>query len=146
MTNNKTNTATHAKAMAYMLDKEVWSVYKGEGAKYAIGGPTVELLLNSYNKKYGTSYSCEVQHEYGYVPPDVSFSTSDSLYVITNRPQGEYTDEYFVASPLTFKMGGVQHNEYVMRSYISRKHNVQRNAEMVGGILYGVLVLDLWCV
>lgn len=103
--NNKTNTAINAKAMAYMLDKEVWSVYKGEGAKYAIGGPTVELLLNSYNKKYGTSYSCEVQHEYGYTQPYVSFSTSDSLYVITKRPQGEYTQNYFVASPYTWKTG-----------------------------------------
>lgn len=32
-------------AVAYMLDTEVWSVYKGEKADYAIGGPTIEMVM-----------------------------------------------------------------------------------------------------
>lgn len=41
----------NAKAVAYLMNQEVWKDYKdSEGkASYAIGGPTLELFVNSYN-------------------------------------------------------------------------------------------------
>ena len=37
------------KAVAYMLDTNTWSVYAGDKADYAIGGPTIELFFKSYD-------------------------------------------------------------------------------------------------
>ena len=54
------------KAVAYMLDTNVWSVYKGEKAEYAIGGPTIELFFKSYNKKYETNYVAGATSVIGY--------------------------------------------------------------------------------
>lgn len=62
----KNSTATHMKALAYMLDTNVWNVYKGDKASYAIGGPTIELLMKSYNQKYGVDYRARVKSSSGY--------------------------------------------------------------------------------
>ena len=48
---------SNAKAIAYLMDQDVWDEYKdSEGnASYAIGGPTLELFMNSYNKSEETT-------------------------------------------------------------------------------------------
>ncbi len=116
--NNKTNTGDNAKAVSYLLDTNVWSVYKGDRAEYAIGAPTIELLIKSYNQKYKTNYSVSVTHEYGYtLNGTISFSTTDTLYVTNNRPTGEYTYSYFIASPSYFVQSGAPRNTDVMDVY-----------------------------
>ena len=60
------STYGNMKATAYMLDTNVWSVYAGEKAEYAIGGPTIELFFKSYNKKYGTAYVASAINNKGY--------------------------------------------------------------------------------
>ena len=82
------------KAIAYMLDTIAWSGFAGEQAEYAIGGPTVEMILDSYNQKYGEQYAAEAKNAYGYkVSKDGTtwsdgisrmFKTSDPLYVINS--------------------------------------------------------------
>ena len=48
-----TSTNNNMKAVAYMLDTNAWSGFREEGvAEYAIGGPTIELLFEAYNKAY----------------------------------------------------------------------------------------------
>ena len=48
--NNSTSTNPNIKAVAYILDKNVWNtLYKGTNAEYAIGGPTVEMFVKSWN-------------------------------------------------------------------------------------------------
>ena len=49
---NSTN--TNMKAVAYMLDTDVWSTFTDDDrkAEYAIGGPTLDLFCESYNQKY----------------------------------------------------------------------------------------------
>ena len=54
------------KAIAYLLDTDVWNVYKADKAEYAIGGPTVELLMASYNNKKGTDYQAKAVSKIGY--------------------------------------------------------------------------------
>ena len=44
------------KDIAYMCDTSVWNIFKTNKADFVIGGPTLELLFKSYNKKYGTNY------------------------------------------------------------------------------------------
>ena len=62
------STKNNMKAVAYMLDTTAWNskFLDNDKADYAIGGPTVELLLKSYNEKYGTSYLSEATSEIGY--------------------------------------------------------------------------------
>lgn len=83
------------KAVAYMLDTDVWSVYAGDKAEYAIGGPTIELFFKSYNKKYGTQYVAEAVSEKGYLVGDGSGNATewelklkvpdDPLYIKTSE-------------------------------------------------------------
>jgi len=47
---NLSSTESGIKAVAYMLDTEIWSDYVGNDAEFAIGGPTLELLFTAYNK------------------------------------------------------------------------------------------------
>ncbi len=48
--NNRVSTATNMKAVSYMMDQETWEDFKGIGAEYVIGAPTLELLYSAYNK------------------------------------------------------------------------------------------------
>ena len=51
--NAYTSTSSNMKAVAYMLDTNAWSGFREEGvAEYAIGGPTIELLFEAYNKAH----------------------------------------------------------------------------------------------
>ena len=50
---NFTSAEDNMKAVAYMLDTNAWSGFREEGvAEYAIGGPTIELLFEAYNKAH----------------------------------------------------------------------------------------------
>ena len=91
-----TSSNNNMKAVAYMLDTDVWNVYKTDKAEYAIGGPTVEMLFASYNKKYGVDYQAKAVSAIGYqISKDGGanwansysgmLSSSDSLYVISSN-------------------------------------------------------------
>ncbi len=64
--NNYESTDVNMKAVAYMLDTDIWTekfIGKKEGndkVEYVIAGPTIEQIFNSYNNKYGTKYSAKV--------------------------------------------------------------------------------------
>lgn len=64
--NGETSTNDNMKAVAYMLDTDVWSVFAGTNAEYAIGGPTIELLFNSANGKNKSSYIAQAISKNGY--------------------------------------------------------------------------------
>ncbi len=42
----------NAKVMAYMMDVNAWSGFASMCAEFSIGGPTLELLINSHNELY----------------------------------------------------------------------------------------------
>ncbi len=97
------------KAVAYMLDTNVWSVFKGDKAEYAIGGPTIELLVKSYNQKYGTNnHQVSANNGLGYqwsVDGGTSW-TNDGCIDILGGNDGLYNsistdlaDGYWIASP-----------------------------------------------
>ena len=94
------------KAIAYMLDTKVWNVFAGEQAEYAIGGPTIELLVKSYNKKNTTNYIVGAMGEEGYGIKDnledsswsssLNLENSQGLYVIKSEDKAS---AYYIASP-----------------------------------------------
>ena len=59
---NDTSTADNAKAVAYLMDQDVWDEYKDSEGKvsYAIGSPTLEVFINSYNKSKETAQEVEI--------------------------------------------------------------------------------------
>ena len=50
-----TSTNPNIKAVAYMMDTSVWSSFAG-GKGFAIGGPTLELFIKSFNTKASTKF------------------------------------------------------------------------------------------
>ena len=65
---NYSSTNNNMRAVAYMMDTTAWNskFLDINKAEYVIGGPTIELLLKSYNEKYGTSYVAGATSETGY--------------------------------------------------------------------------------
>lgn len=123
------STNNNMKAVAYMLDTDIWSKYAmTDKAEYAIGGPTVELLFKSYNKKYSTQYLAKATTSAtGYVISmnngenwkisySGMFSTSDSLYVPTST--NKVNSGMWLASP------SISNTNYVMYAgYIGQVSN-----------------------
>ena len=112
-TKGYSSTSDNMKVVAYMLDTNAWSKYKGADADYAIGGPSIEMIMKSYSQKYGVDYRARAENPNGYQISnngdsnwsydyyDEMLSKSDSLYVI-GVPEFAYTIDatgYWVASP-----------------------------------------------
>ena len=54
---NSTSINTNIRAVAYMLDTDIWNpIYKNEYAEYAIGGPTLEMFCASYKDTHKNNY------------------------------------------------------------------------------------------
>ena len=107
------STNNNMKAVAYLLDKAIWTdKFKGNGAEYVVGGPSLDMVLSSYNQFTNQSnlYQSRAENSIGYKMSDdsgtswnYSSSTSskyltqgDTLYRIssTNNAYG-----YLVSSP-----------------------------------------------
>ena len=57
------------KAVAYLLDKSIWTdKFKGNGAEYVVGGPSLEMIFDSYNQFTSQShmYQAEAISDIGY--------------------------------------------------------------------------------
>lgn len=67
-----------------MLDTDIWEIYASNYAEYAIGAPTLEMLFDSYNRRYGTEYIAIIKDSTGYVLNRELFAKDDQLYVITD--------------------------------------------------------------
>ena len=104
------STANNMKAVAYMLDKEAWSGYKGEKADYAVGGPSIEMIMKSYSQKHNVNFKAQASSATGYQVSNNGgssytnsinnmLSTTDSLYVISDT-SGAYG--YWVSSPSAY--------------------------------------------
>ena len=106
-------------AIAFMLDTNRWNtLYKGNGADYAIGGPTLDLLSASYNKyyedgapnkgvqtiKYIATYSGGYHVGTGTAVPtgtSLGIAASNSLYALGNSTNhGTIAINMLIASPM----------------------------------------------
>ena len=106
-TKGYSSTNNNMKAVAYMLDTNAWSIYAGEYAEYAVGGPSIEMLMASYSEKCGVDYRARANSNIGYqtskdgglswkATQGEMLSRSDETYVIksTSNAYG-----YWVTSP-----------------------------------------------
>lgn len=108
---NYSSTNSNMKAVAYMLDKNAWSSFEDRGGvtSYVVGGPTIEILLESYNKKYGTCYQAKAMSESNSVGYKLSYdggkNWGDALPNLNtkNNPYGSNSTDalgMFLASPI----------------------------------------------
>ena len=118
--NNYTSTYNNMKAVAYMLDKDIWSDFANRTvAEYAVGGPSVEMLLKSYCEKVPEKkdlYKTQASSATGYQVSNNGgtsyanvisgmLSTSEDLYVL---PKNKGANAMWLASPSAYS------NTYVM--------------------------------
>ena len=86
-----TSTNESIRAVAYMMDTNVWGVYAGAKAEYAMGGPTIELFSASYKQTHPNKYvECNSIDEYGY---KVKLNT-DSSYKYVVELQDDFNHIY----------------------------------------------------
>ena len=86
------STNKNAKAVAYMMDTNVWSTYAGTNAEYAMGGPTLEMYCASYKQTHSSKYvECQANST-GY---QVKWNTDSSWsYAISGLPQDDFNKIY----------------------------------------------------
>ena len=80
---NYTSSYENMKATEYLLDSSVWNTnYKTDKADWAIGGPTLEMLVASYNKKQNQSLAIATPTGYGYAStiPRIDLFNHDNSY------------------------------------------------------------------
>lgn len=54
------------KVVAYLLDTKIWENFKADSAEYAIGTPTLELFIASFNQKYNDGLKALATGNLGY--------------------------------------------------------------------------------
>lgn len=109
-----TSTNNNMKAVAYMLDKEIWSTLYADSsvAEYAVGGPSVEMTLKSYSEKKNVDYRAKAVSATGYqISNDAGkedtwadfysrmLNTNETLYVL---PQSSGANAMWLASPSAY--------------------------------------------
>ena len=92
------STNDNAKAVAYLMDQNVWDEYKDseENAAYAIGSPTLELYANSYNK---TSIGYSENTSSGWLSTEFNngiYNNGSSSYWWLASPNGYGSSNVFV--------------------------------------------------
>ena len=99
------------KSVAYMLDKDIWKNFVNSSvAEYAVGGPSVEMLMKSYSEKKNVDYRAKAVNNNGYqISQDGGenwnnryekmLSTNEDLYVLPQSSTGSGSDAMWLASP-----------------------------------------------
>ena len=131
------------KAVAYMLDKEIWSsLYANTTvAEYAVGGPSIEMLIKSYCIKHPECkdlYKTHASSATGYQVSNEGgkegswkdcisgmISSSDLLYVLPSSNKGSGADAMWLASPSAYignNVMNVYYGGYVGRDGYDNAH------------------------
>lgn len=101
---NTNNKNINMKATAYLLDTEIWKGFKNSTkAKYAIGAPTLDMFVASYNTRFAKQIETIVQ-EAGY---KLKFTDGDSYeyslatydYLTAHQYKDNYANHMGLASP-----------------------------------------------
>jgi len=111
--NGGESTKINAQMTAFLCDPDNWNEYKTNSASYAVGGPTIELLVASWNKSQNSSIEISNNNiaSIGYMYNE-PIEFNNSPYVMTSEVKnGVYNPgaNYWLASPGIL----IRHDEYV---------------------------------
>ena len=94
---NQTKDYKSEKAVASMLDVDVWSGYNNTTyAKYAIGGPTIEMFCKSYSNSHTENKLESFVVEDGYKIKKGSADPSNSITGIGNKPVNDLVNSLYL--------------------------------------------------
>ena len=139
------STNINMKVVSYLLDKAIWTdKFKGNGAAYVVGGPSLDMVLSSYNQftnqsnvyqsraesstGYQMSEDSGTNWRYGSIYSNTSskyLTKGDNLYGISSRSNAL---AYWVSSPSAGSVYGVM---YVV--YSSGRVNYERYCDAYYG-------------
>ncbi len=110
-----TRNNANIRAIAYMYDTSIWNTKyldNKEIGEYAIGSPSIEMLLNSYNKVNNTNYGAKVisndgykistnkdstdENDWKYEIENIISTDDKNLYIVDDSTKSE---EYWISSP-----------------------------------------------
>jgi len=121
---NSGNTSRgNSKAVASMLDIELWDGYTNTTyAKYAIGGPTLEMFCESYNATHTIQLKAKEEYNYGYmIQKDDEADSEHALKLLENKGFDEmYFKNYiWLSSPMfdPYCVGNVNGNKIGYTSF-----------------------------
>ena len=90
-----TSDKSNMKATEYLLDSTKWSSYvDSDYADWAIGGPTLELFVKSYNAYYTEKTDVTIE-----TPSGNGYKYDDALYSNESVPQKTYLNHYAGTTP-----------------------------------------------
>ncbi len=102
--NNKKSTNNNMKAVAYMMDTNIWDKFTSYYSEFAIGGPSIELVFLSYNLYKNATYDTSVTSTTGYQVKSSNSSYGDITSGLKGTPYSvDYTSKnvrsYWTSSP-----------------------------------------------
>jgi hypothetical protein len=110
---NRTRTSPNIKAVAYLMDTNIWSIYASSSqADYAIAGPPIEMYCKSYKQTHPTSnIRCDVTgtNGYNYYNGNGLSSDHNQIYV---KPTNSKAYATWIASPASSNEGVLLHVTY----------------------------------
>ena len=138
-----TSVTMNMKTTAYLLDTDVWSEFKDNNyAEYAIGGPTLEMFVASYNTKHPSqTIEISVPNPYGYgVKWSTASSYSSMLYEI------DTTDKLYVKSNSTHNAQIIASPFYNMATDVGAValQDVSGTKGCLGGMAYTIGSTSTW--
>lgn len=83
----------------FLMDTDVWSTFKSEQAEYAIGAPTLELFVESYNKTHPEKQIDMKLEEKGYLLKWSTESEENYQDSMTGFDLKEYNNLYVINNP-----------------------------------------------
>lgn len=94
---NQTKNLLTEKAVASMLDVSVWNGYNNSiYAKYAIGGPTIEMFCKSYNDSHtGNKLEAQELYDTGYKIKKGSTSATDTVSGLKTMAKNTLVDSMY---------------------------------------------------
>lgn len=112
------DTTDVGKGLAYLMDQDVWNEYKDtqENASYAIGGPSLELLINSFKatskQNSVTSFSYDNCTDLGYSLETMKISGA----LNPNYNKGIYNNNEDIAIASPRDISGMFNNLFLIDS------------------------------
>ena len=136
------STNSNMRAVAYLLDKAIWTdKFKGNGAEYIVGGPSLDMVLSSYNQFTNQSnvYQSRAESSNGYKISDNSganwdygssarskyLTKGDTLYRISSQSNAI---NYWVSSPSAYNTDCMMYVSYDGSVDCTRYNNLIKTA------------------
>ena len=114
--NREESTNYNIRATSYLMDTNVWSGYEGDKAKYAMGGPTLEMFVESCKDTHiESSFNFYIDGTVGYIWPNDMFT--DNCQGIHRKTDTSKAYGMWIASPSNYTSKGQA--KFLIRAHYS---------------------------